>query len=230
MPPKKDPRNTALEMALPKLKANIKRKTGKNANNSILQTSISTFRAMPSVNLGKASKVLSQLYNTEYSKRQANEAAALAELERTGGIDLKAEMDKYKQEWIDTGDYIETKVHSRSGYNRELNPIQKELVQSINDVLGDGSYGFKPDFRLPAFSSQEMYAVKAIVRDITIGKYDDKIDKLMLAIKEQSGKTIPSRPGGIDFEYAATGRPRELEGGVRRRRRRTFKNKRTRKH
>lgn len=227
MPPKKDPRNTALEMALPKLKANIKRKTGKNANNSILQTSISTFRTMPSVNLGKASKVLSQLYNTEYSKRQADEEAALAELERTGGIDLRAEMDKYKKEWIDSGDYIETKFHPRGGYNRELNPIQKELVQAINDVLGDESYGFKPDFRLPAFSSQEMYAVKSIVRDIIIGKYDDKIDKLMLAIKEQSGKTIPIRPGGIDFEYAATGRPK-VGGG--RRRRRTYKNRRTRKH
>jgi hypothetical protein len=212
MPPKKDPRNTALETALVKVKADIKRKTGKNVNNSILTTSVASFKALPSVNLGKTSKILHNIYTSELLKKEAANATSAEGLEKTGGIEVKAEVDRYAAKWKAAG--------SKVG---ELSAEQRALMKELNTVLS-GSMQFiivQPDTETPLD-----YGTHAIMRDIMIGKYDTMLTQLKEAVRRESGKTISAIPIALSItstisfrEHALKTSANGVTGGTRRRRR-----------
>ncbi len=244
MPPKKEPRNTALEKAIPTLKTNIKRKTGKNVNNSILQTSISAFKGIPSVNLGKASKILSQLYNTEYAKKHAEEEAARIELEKNGGIDLIATFTAYQKKWAKMEDGIKDRPYGtdrdiRTGRLRSiLTPYHEKLVADINKYLPKVGDKFNPG-EFPVTNTSYYYAERAIASEIMRGDYDDKLEQLKYVV-ERDGPKIIASDNGKNLLAMITRRKEELaasppggggagsEGGARRRRR-THKRKATRR-
>lgn len=228
MPPKKEegPHKTVVNAA---------RTSIAGINNAIFTRSIQGLKKTATKNT-----IIKAYKNT--LKRNANEkeAAEAAELERTGGIDLEEEIDKYKNEW--KGYEPHCKKHF-SGKGYVLTPEMNKMLAELNKHLR-GVQQFNPQCTSSGMietNGASYYADHAIARDIMRGDYDTKLEQLKYVVKRDGQKVIAG-DNGRNLLFAISKRKENLvasppgggagfnvsEGGARRRRR-THKRKATRR-
>ncbi len=218
MPPKIEKKvEGPLRFAVNKARANIA-----NVNNALFT------KSLQGLTKRSTAENIVQSYRNRL-KKKANENAAIeaAELERTGGIDLSAEIKKYATAWESYNDcrknvhghYILSKDHERL-----MNAVNKHLKGAMQFHASCTSSG-RTDTE-----TASNYGIHVIMAKIMKGDYDNKLEQLKYVLSKQRGKAISENPAGTSIHSAISIRESELQnmsapgggagtaGGARRRR------------